>query len=210
MGGTPAHVRLATKADLSRLADLLAVAFHDDPVTRSHFPPALDVVPTMRRFFEIVLEGEFLPRGLVFTTEDLAGVAAWLPPGPAREGEEASEAPGPGEFIRELFGTHAAIVEEILRVQAEHHPTEHNYYLQFMGTLPQMQGRGIGTALLAPVLERCDDERIPAYLDASSQGSRDFYLGRGFEVIGELPLSTGARFWQMRRRPRVRAYAASG
>jgi hypothetical protein len=36
----------------------------------------------------------------------------------------------------------------------------------------------------------------------SSEGSRDFYLGRGFDVIGELPLSTGARFWQMRRLPR--------
>ena len=69
-----------------------------------------------------------------------------------------------------------------------------------MGTLPERQGRGIGSALLRPVLERCDEERLPAYLDASSEHSRDFYLGQGFEVIGELPLSTGARFWQMRRR----------
>ncbi len=188
--------------DLPRLAEVLAVSFHDDPVTRSHFPPEGDVIPTMRRFFEFVLKGEFLPRGLVFTTEDVAAVAAWLPPEPAGEDEVATEDDGPREFIRELFGAHAAIVEEILRVQAQHHPTERHYYLQFMGTLPEKQGRGLGSALLAPVLERCDEERLPAYLDASSEHSRDFYLGRGFEVLGELPLSTGARFWQMRRLPR--------
>jgi GNAT superfamily N-acetyltransferase len=156
----------------------------------------------MRRFFEFVLEGEFLPRGLVFTTEEIAAVAAWLPPDGPDEVGDGTEDDGAREFVRRLFGAHAAIVEEILRVQGQHHPTERHDYLQFMGTLPGKQGRGIGTALLGPMLERCDQERVPAYLDASSEHSRDFYLGRGFEVVGELPLSTGAQFWQMRRLPR--------
>lgn len=202
MRGPSYRVRLATSRDLPRLAEVLAVSFHDDPVTRSHFPPEGDVIRVMRRFFEFVLEGEFLPRGLVFTTEDVVAVAAWLPPDPTGEAEVATEDDSSHQFFRELFGAHAAIVEEILRVQAQHHPTERHYYLQFMGTLPGKQGRGIGSAVLAPVLERCDGERLPAYLDASSEHSRDFYLGRGFEVLGELPLSTGARFWQMRRLPR--------
>ncbi len=192
------RVRPATLADLPRLADVLALAFQDDPVTRSHFPPGGDVIPTMRRFFGSVLEGEFLPRGLVLTTEDVAAVAVWLPPHTGEAAEE-TEDDGPPGFIRELFGAHAAIVEEIIRIQRLHHLTERHYYLQFMGTLPDKQGRGIGSAVLAPVLERCDEEQLPAYLDASSERSRDFYLGRGFEVFGELPLSTGARFWQMRR-----------
>ena len=33
---------------------------------------------------------------------------------------------------------------------------------------PEWQGRGIGSALMAPVLERCDRERMPAYLNAGS------------------------------------------
>ncbi len=195
------RVRAATSADLPRLAEVLAEAFHHDPVTRSHFPPDGDVVPTMRRFFEVVLADRFLPHGLVFTTDDVAAVAAWIPPAPVGDGQEATGDDDPSAFIRELFGAHAAIVEEIMNVQAEHHPDEPHYYLQFMGTVPGRQRRGIGTALLQPVLERCDEERLPAYLDASSERSRDFYLGNRFEVIGELPLSTGARFWQMRRRP---------
>ncbi len=196
----PHRVRLATARDLPRLADVLAVAFHDDPVTRSHFPPEGDVTPTMRRFFEFVLDREFLPRGLVFTTDEVVAVAAWLPPD-AGEGEDAA-GDDADEFILELFGAHAVIVEEILRVQQDHHPTEPHYYLQFMGTHPDFQGRGIGSSLLRPVLRRCDEELLSAYLDASSEHSRDFYLGQGFEVVGELPLSTGARFWQMCRLPR--------
>src|SRR5438105_5038977 len=60
------------------------------PVTRSHFPPEGDVVPTMRRFFGFLLETEFLPRALVFTTDDLAGVAAWLAPTRGRPGRRPS------------------------------------------------------------------------------------------------------------------------
>ena len=41
-----------------------------------------------------------------------------------------------------------------------------------MGFEPEWQGRGLSTALLRPVLERCDDEKLPAYLEASSPRNR--------------------------------------
>ena len=44
---------------------------------------------------------------------------------------------------------------------------------------------------MQPVLERCDTERMPAYLNAGSARSRDLYLRHGFEVTEEFALPDG-------------------
>jgi hypothetical protein len=51
-------------------------------------------------------------------------------------------------------------------------------------------------------LERCDDEGIPAYLEATSAGNRDLYLRHGFEVIEEARWPGGGPpLWLMWREP---------
>ena len=46
-------------------------------------------------------------------------------------------------------------------------PTEPHYYLEFLGHDPAHQGKGIGSALMQPVLDRCDEEgwRLPGELE---------------------------------------------
>ena len=68
--------------------------------------------------------------------------------------------------------------------------------------VPEWQGRGIGSALMGPVLERCDAERMPAYLNAGSARSRDLYARHGFEVTEEFRLPDGGPpLWRMWREP---------
>lgn len=55
-----------------------------------------------------------------------------------------------------------------------------------MGVLPSMQGRGLGSALMRPTLDRCDREGLPAYLEASSERSTALYERLGFRVTREL------------------------
>jgi GNAT superfamily N-acetyltransferase len=38
------------------------------------------------------------------------------------------------------------------------HPHKQHFYLPFVGVAPESQGRGLGTALMGPVLEKCDRE----------------------------------------------------
>lgn len=52
---------------------------------------------------------------------------------------------------------------ELLNLMGAKHPTEDHFYLYVLGTKPQFQGRGIGSALMQPVLEECDRRAIPAY-----------------------------------------------
>jgi GNAT superfamily N-acetyltransferase len=81
-------------------------------------------------------------------------------------------------------------------------PHEAHYYLPIVGTKPEEQGRGIGSALLAPVLERCDREGLPAYLEATSERNKPLYARHGFTVTDEIQVPGGPTLWAMWREPR--------
>ena len=54
----------------------------------------------------------------------------------------------------------------------------------------------------APMLERCDRERMPAYLDATTHRNRALYERLGFEITDEFTLGKGAPpLWRMWRPP---------
>jgi GNAT superfamily N-acetyltransferase len=64
------------------------------------------------------------------------------------------------------------------------------------------QGRGFGAALLRPILERCDAEQVPAYLEASTPRNRALYERHGFKVVEECRYaSDGPPMWRMWREP---------
>jgi hypothetical protein len=65
------------------------------------------------------------------------------------------------------------------------------------------QGEGLGSLVLGPVLERCDEEGIPAYTETSARRNSGFYRRHGFGVVGELKVPDGGPLvWLMRRNPR--------
>ena len=56
---------------------------------------------------------------------------------------------------------------------------------------------------MAPVLERCDDEGVPAYLESSKEKNVPYYERHGFRVTGELRLpKDGPPLWAMWRDPK--------
>ena len=84
------------------------------------------------------------------------------------------------------------------------HPKEPHWYLHFLGTEPARQGRGIGSAVLKPMLDTCDAQGLPAYLEATSERNRSLYMRNGFEDHGEplrLP-DDGPLMFPMWREPR--------
>jgi GNAT superfamily N-acetyltransferase len=58
-----------------------------------------------------------------------------------------------------------------------------------MGVDPAAQGHGIGSAMLAAVLERADREGFPAYLEASCPENQRLYERHGFITVDELNVS---------------------
>ena len=93
-----------------------------------------------------------------------------------------------------MLAINARLLPRILRAPAtaeSDHPAEPHYYLPVAGVKTQWQGRGLGTALMRPVLERCDDGKLPAYLDATSPRNRPLCQRHGFEITEQF--SVGPR-----------------
>ena len=135
-----------------------------------------------------------------YTTGGVVGAAIWERPGQWKVGmlEQLRLLPA-------MARINGRLLPRILRALAaleSNHPAEPHYYLPFLGVDPDWQGRGLGAALLRPVLDRCDDERMPAYLEASSPRNRALYERLGFEVTEEFQVGKGSPpVWRMWRAP---------
>jgi RimJ/RimL family protein N-acetyltransferase len=64
-----------------------------------------------------------------------------------------------------------------------------------------MQGRGLGSALLRPTLDHCDQESLPAYLEASSERNAALYERLGFQLTNELRIASSPPLRLMLRPP---------
>lgn len=106
--------------------------------------------------------------------------------------------------MTEVKDAAAANIDEIaeaLGKMEKVHPSEPHWYLAVLGTDPQYQGKGVGSALMAPVLQKCDAEGVPAYLESSKESNVPFYQRHGFEVKGEVNVKNGPTLWPMWRDP---------
>jgi GNAT superfamily N-acetyltransferase len=144
-----------------------------------------------------------LAEGRVDVTEDGSGCALWLPM-PADAHADDSGEDGPAR-LRAAVDPDNERVELIGRLTQDIHPTGRAHeYLWMIGVTPKRQGEGLGTALVRHVLDRCDHEGLPAYLEASSTRSRALYERLGFEPTGApLALPDGPHMWPMWREPRA-------
>lgn len=192
-------LRRATAEDVQRLTTVLAEAFFDDPMFGWLMPEDSKRRARLRRYFGIELRHYTLPRGRVWTTSDLSGAALSLPPGAWRAPPHATLMEGTA------FGLHlsrAARIGAAIEWRHTRKPREPHYYVRDIGVHPDMQGSGLGSALLHPTLERCDREGLPAYLEASSERSAALYERLGFQHIKELRVGGSPPLRLMLRPPR--------
>ena len=186
--------RKATAADLPDVADTLALAFYDDPVVKWIIDDGRRRRQLLPDFFGAIA-ASYLVYEETYSVDGGIAAAVWAPPG-AGDDEELAPVLGAavGEYADRLF--------EILGLMELNHPMEPHHYLFLLATRPEWQGRGLGSSLLAPVLERCDRGGVPAYLEATSERNKQLYLRHGFEVTGEITLTGGPAMWPMWRSPR--------
>lgn len=193
-------IRTADRADRELVTRLLDAAFQDDPVSGWIFPGEEYRRTTHPRLMAAFVDA-VLAEGRVDVAEDGAACALWLPV-PADGGDEGGDSE---EFaqLREALDPDNERIELIGRLTAEVHPSGRAHeYLWMIGVAPGRQGEGLGTALIGSVLERCDREQLPTYLEASSARSRALYERLGFELVDRpLELPDGPRMWPMWREP---------
>jgi len=196
----PAAVRPARGGDLRAVSLVLARAFRDDPVHRWILPGEFDWAIASDGFFAMVMR-DMLRHESVFTTQSCSGAAFWVPPypQPAALRERLAMA---ARWYAALGRRAGAIGEQLARIERAH-PAEPHWYLAVLGTDPRHQRRGVGSALIAPILAQCDADRVPAYLESSKRTNVPFYQRHGFRVLGELAIRGGPVIWRMLREARA-------
>lgn len=179
---------------------MLARAFDDDPVAEWVSPHQRTRARMLERFHASRLR-HMLPHREVWMTAGGEAAAVWAPP---EKGQTTTR------HELEMFAavTKPRLLTRLPRIQRgmnmmeKGHPHEPHYYLAVVGTEPAMQGRGLGTATLEPVLAQCDQDGIGAYLESSKERNVDYYARFGFRTTQVLHLPKGPDMWLMWRDPR--------
>lgn len=199
-------MRLATSNEIPELAATLARAFAHDPFYTYVVGDAPERNQRMRDGWTGLLRHTSDKLSTTYTTDDHAGVAIWHPPGyggasfigSLRLMPSVLRLAGGFRRLREVSRAVAALEQHRHR----HVPAPH-FYLSALGVEPDRQGSGLGTALVQPILERADQGRVAAYLEAATARNVLLYERLGFAVVEEMTLpGTDVHGWLMLRSPR--------
>jgi ribosomal protein S18 acetylase RimI-like enzyme len=190
-----------TPGEIPVVADMLVRSFDDDPVSNFMFAGDRRRRRGLRSFFVSQLRGHYLPFGHIYVADDGAGAAIWGPPERPRDGvrELLELLPTAPYIVSSRMVRALRLLFEVDRL----HPAEPHWYLATLGTAPERQGQGVGSALLRSMLDHVDREGQPAYLESSKERNVSLYARFGFEVIDELRSEGAPTIWRMWREPQV-------
>jgi ribosomal protein S18 acetylase RimI-like enzyme len=195
------EVEKAAANDTPRLAQTLANAFYDDPAIGWMVPNDERRRRVGPMGFTAWLEKIYLPKGSVYTDPDRKAAALWAPPGKWRMSVGVQLRLTPAMIRIVGFRRLPLIVKGLTMMDKEHPDDRPHWYLAILGTDPEYQGKGLGSGVMKPVLDRCDAEGVGAYLESSKESNIPFYRRHGFEVTRELHLPEGPPIWPMWRDP---------
>ncbi|MEQ8559240.1 MAG: GNAT family N-acetyltransferase [Henriciella sp.] len=176
----PANIRPATRRDWRQLGDITAEAFAEDPFNLWLFgrPRAL------RPLFRMMARDIYLKHGFCHIADD-RGATMWA--------THESDLRLPPLMLLQLIlaqqvhGSKGAMKRGMAagKTMAEHHPREPHVYLFTVGTRKAARGKGLGKAMLSPVLASADKAGLPVYLENTNPVNDGFYRSLGFERRGE-------------------------
>ncbi len=195
------HVVRAEPRDHDAIVRVLVRAFDADPVVNYLLRRDAHRGRAFALCFAAFLKHVTMPHGETWIADNGAGAALWTPPGRSNVSMRTILAMGPSLLRAVGLSRARSMGAAANRVQRKHPHTPH-FYLFAIGVDPDQQGRGIGGALLQTVLRRCDAERMPAYLEASTPNNRRLYERHGFRATGEVMMAPDAPpVWLMWRDP---------
>jgi GNAT superfamily N-acetyltransferase len=189
----------ASRSDSVWIADLIGSAFHHLGVAQWLVPDPVERARILPRNVAIYVDYG-IAYGEAQVTSERSAVAVWVPRG-------GRELPPPEDYERRLADACGAWTDRFAQLDAlfeVNTPPKPHHHLAFLAVRPDRQGAGLGSALLERYHARLDRIGEPAFLEASSPGSRRLYLRHGYRDIAEpYIVGDGAQLWPMWRDARV-------
>jgi ribosomal protein S18 acetylase RimI-like enzyme len=162
--------------DQPRVIATLVSAFIADPVERWLYPEPVAYL-TQFPAFVAAFGGAAFASQTVWSLDEFAAAAIWLPPGAEADGgaivAALSESVSPDK--------HADTFAVLEQMDAAH-PNDPHWYLPWLGVDCARQGAGLGADLLRQCLVRVDADHSPAFLETPNPRTVPFYERYGFRV----------------------------
>jgi ribosomal protein S18 acetylase RimI-like enzyme len=198
-----ADIRPVGADEYDEAAAMLSRAFWPDPLLGYFSRGRLHEHRFGPRFFSVDLADLRRYAEITVAEHDgrLGALAAWAPPGslPLTGWSRARRDLLAAQVL--LRARHRTKATRLLATVERKHPHEPHWYLALLGTDPAATGRGLATALLAPVLARCDEKGDFAYLETQKEANVAWYARAGFTVCDEIRLEATPPVWCLRRDP---------
>ena len=165
---------------------VLAAAFFDYPMFTFYFPDPKRRARYLPWYLGNVLSCA-LRYGEVFTTPQISGVAFTLPPGHTKISQwEYIQNGFLGAPILLGFRNYAQSMDCETFVGDTHEKImkdRPHYYLWGLVVDPSQKRKGIGTALMQPIIAKADAENKPIYLETHDEKNVVYYQRMGFDLV---------------------------
>ncbi|TVR57889.1 MAG: GNAT family N-acetyltransferase [Spirochaetaceae bacterium] len=197
------------KKDLDKAVATLKDAFQDDPVWNAVFRDDPNIDKALTGFFAIPLLYGMKFGKAYATSEQLEGVAVWVPGEKSSMGFLrliASGAVSYGSRIGSVSMKNLSTLAKQLEPDRKRIMSGKSYtYLTVIGVGSEYQGKGYGSTLLKKITTECDETNRYLYLETESEESVRFYERHGFRTEQKIVVShIDVPMWQMIRPPNAR------
>ena len=182
------QIRRMSPGDMDAACEVLGLAFQDNPNTlavlrgdrskaRRMMQAAARVAKLGRRYSHVLVAEEGRVVGVL-------NAAEW-PNCQLSIGEKLQAA----SVVIRVVGVGLPRSLRMMSVWAKHDPQERHWHLGPIGVHPELQGRGVGKALLGSFLKTVDEQRSPAYLETDVDRNVVLYEKFGFKVIAHAEIN---------------------
>jgi GNAT superfamily N-acetyltransferase len=189
------HVNTAGQLESGYCISVLTQAFRNDPVIRWMYPDPVQYEEYFPRLIK-AFGGKAFEHGTAQYARQFVATALWLPPGVLPD-EEALVA----QVEESIPARERAAIFAVFEQMDAWHPRDPSWHLPLIGTDPDHQGKGHGTRLLRYALSICDQQQLPAYLEATSPKNISLYERHGFEALGVIQAGSSPPIIPMLRTP---------
>ncbi len=208
MSGQIENLYKLQKKDIPKAVAVLTDAFQHDPISQKVFEAETKINQKLAAFYETPIRYSLKYGEVYATSENLEGIAAWLPgdladmtiwrlirSGAIRSGMKIG--PKLAKKMKPVF-------KPLHKERKENMKGKSFIYLQIIGVASEFQGQGFGGKLLQALIEKSEQIGIPIYLETEIEKNVKMYERFGFKLVNQITLSLiNLPMWELIREPKT-------
>lgn len=178
--------------EMGRVVDVLTKSFDQEPLMNWMIKQDEQRPERLSRILTVAANVA-APYKESYLSDCGSGATIWFPPG---------KKPSPWGLVQML----ALLVRDsgirrlpqtlkVLGDVEKMHREKDFYLLWYIGVVPNMQRRGIGSGLIAPMLQKAKEEKVKVYVETADPANLPFYQRNVFSIYDQYEIPDGPKIW---------------